>query len=117
MFEGLQKPPNWMSEGLCASHPMPDLWWYDYPHRSRSEERKQTIVKISIALDYCQECPVRKECLQEGLKTENMHLGSIWGGMIYSERDALLKSKPVGHTENWIRTGLSNLRKRRAKVE
>jgi len=117
MFEGLQKPPNWMSEGLCASHPMPDLWWYDYPHRSKTEERSQTIVKISIALDYCQDCPVRKECLKEGLKTENMHLGSIWGGMIYSERDALVKGKPVGHGEHWIRTGLANLRKRRAKVE
>lgn len=119
MFEGLQKPPNWMSKGLCASHPMPDLWWYDYPHRSKTEERKQTIVKISIALEYCEECPVKKQCLLAGLEQENLQTGSIWGGLLFTERQALAtrKSSRSGVKENWIKTGIANLKRQRAKVE
>lgn len=43
------------------------------------------------ALTICNECPVSKLCLKQGLEDDNLHTGSIWGGLTSYERRVLTK--------------------------
>ena len=79
--------------GLCTTHPNPDLWFEDtgdlFEKRSGStnpnkkfEERRANML---TAMEICTKCPIRTNCLTEGLKEENLDFG-IWGGVLPGER-------------------------------
>lgn len=108
---------TWQEDAECKGHYDPDFWWYDYPNPDNKEARSETILRLSVALEYCAECPVRKQCLTEGLLVKNLHPGSVWGGLLYSQRRRLAK-KHVSvryYNEDWILKGLERLAKRRTK--
>lgn len=117
MFDSVEKLPSWHAQAECQRHYDPDLWWYKYPRPEDADERSETILRVSVALDYCSACPVRKECLAEGLKTDNLHPGSIWGGLLYSERRRMLskRSNERHYNERWLKAGLDRLAKRRGQ--
>lgn len=83
------EPMEWAKQARCAGHPDPDLWHYE---SSRiGDERELTAWRIAEAKLICEECPVRNQCLEEGLKEENVITGnvldgSIWGGKMLGER-------------------------------
>lgn len=80
---------EWMKQGLCARHPDPDLWHYE--SSVFSDERELAEWRTAEAMRICRDCPVKTECLAEGMKQENMLIfdtteGSIWGGKMLGER-------------------------------
>ena len=93
------KDRSWHAEGLCNGHPEPDLWHYD---NSPKPEIKDEQVERSVkAIRICSDCPVKWDCLQQGIEPENLlwsidgH-GSIWGGRLTSER-ALMAGYAPSH--------------------
>lgn len=76
--------------GLCRSHDNPDLWFSDTIESDRqgrpSKDDVATAVRNSRqALAICGRCPVKDECLAEGMLPENIDYG-IWGGTLSGER-------------------------------
>lgn len=89
--------PNFHEHAACRQHPDPDLWWYV---TSRFPDQQQlNALRVIEAKDICSTCPVKLECLQEGLVKENMNNrdghGSIWGGLMTSERLLLQGVSPT----------------------
>jgi hypothetical protein len=86
---------SWHLEGNCNQHPDPDLWHYEnsiYP-----DERELQALRSVEAIILCRTCPVKDKCLQEGLEDVNIQFwggwGTIWGGLLLSERYRLLKHR------------------------
>lgn len=83
---------KWYDEALCSGHPDPDLWHYESSYYA--DERQLTEWKLAEARSICNICPVKRECLAEGMKEENMITsnilsGSMWGGLLLGERTKL----------------------------
>jgi hypothetical protein len=76
--------------GLCNGHSNPDLWFSDSIESDRQGRPVKAIVVEAIrnsrqALAICKACPVKDECLVEGMLPENIDYG-IWGGTLSGER-------------------------------
>lgn len=85
-------------QGACRDSENPDLW---FPEIGRGgfgmTERLQKIAKESnAAMAICKSCPVRAECLEEGMKFENRSYG-IWGGLMAGERLIMAGEQPDTH--------------------
>ena len=82
--------------GLCTTHENPDLWFEDsgdlFEKRLGSTNPnikfEQRRANMLIAMEICTKCPIRTNCLSEGMKEENLDYG-IWGGLLPGERIAL----------------------------
>ena len=93
------KDRSWHEQGLCNGHPEPDLWHYDNAVTIvvQDEQVRRSVQAIRI----CDDCPVKWDCLQQGIEPENLlwsidgH-GSIWGGRLTSER-ALIAGYDPSH--------------------
>ncbi len=91
------KDRSWHERGLCSGHKDPDLWHYDNAVTIGVQDEQ---VNRSVqAIQICSDCPVKLDCLEQGLEPENLlwsisgH-GSIWGGMLTSERALMIGHKP-----------------------
>jgi hypothetical protein len=74
--------------GACLNSDNPDLWFPDLGRGgdSRSDARITRKAKeIDLALAICKSCDKKAECLEEGMKPENINFG-IWGGLLSGER-------------------------------
>lgn len=80
--------------GNCTDDPNADYWFPENENGRPSNARRTELVNsIKYAIDKCDVCPARQECLEEGMKSENLPYG-IWGGLLAGERIATLgKSK------------------------
>lgn len=58
-------------------------------------KRKRIADDVMIALSICEDCPIKAECLAEGMKPENIEHG-IWGGMLAGERIILARARRSG---------------------
>ena len=67
----LNQTPDWVEQGLCR-HYYFDAWFSD------------ARPLIEFAKNICQSCPVRTDCLNYALNTNERH--GIWGGLSYLER-------------------------------
>jgi hypothetical protein len=91
---------DWHKEGLCSGHPDPDLWHYE---NTRFPDEQQLEVLRSIqAIELCNSCPVRAQCLAQGMENENIvngigGCGTIWGGLMTSERALIAGYKPTSY--------------------
>lgn len=85
------KVHDWHNDGLCNGHKDPELWWYEY--EINEYKRKVQNVRIVKAVEICNRCPVKDLCLKQGMETKNLADGSVWGGMLTSERGRLAKKK------------------------
>lgn len=93
MFPEVQRAPEWHSQARCSGHPDPDLWWYDW--KQFKDEVELQVLRIIDALTLCDECPVKAQCLAQGLEDENIKHKGIWGGLMMSERVRLIDPKNV----------------------
>ena len=103
-------PPEWHEQAGCAKHPDPELWWYK--SSKIKDEVQLQILRMIEAVEICNDCPVRDLCLTQGLQEENLHGGSIWGGLMNYERRMLLGKSSL----NSFREEGYMVRKVRAKV-
>jgi hypothetical protein len=46
------------------------------------------VPEIKYAINMCGRCPIQKDCLEEGMKPENLAYG-IWGGLLAGQRIAI----------------------------
>ncbi len=73
-------------KGTCSTHPNPDLWFPEQPAgKPTNAKRKLLADKVMIAIGICNGCPVKEQCLAEGMKPENLEHG-IWGGTLPGDR-------------------------------
>lgn len=97
------KSRSWHEDASCSSHPDPDLWHYE---NSIYDDEKQLQVLRSVeAIQICQTCPVKLECLAQGMEEENIiwsigGVGTIWGGLLASER-ARKSGYKLNHNAVW----------------
>lgn len=76
--------------GLCYGHDNPDLWFSDSIKSDKQGRPTKDTVVTAVrnsrqALAICKVCPVKDECLAEGMLPENIDYG-IWGGTLSGER-------------------------------
>ena len=84
-------------KGLCSTHPNPDMWFPEHPQgRQSMASRKRLADSVMSAINICQECPVKADCLAEGMKPENIEHG-IWGGVLAGDR-ILMAGIPTNYT-------------------
>jgi Transcription factor WhiB len=85
-----------MNIGNCAGDENPDWWFPELPSGAFSDKTLQVIAdQTNYALQLCATCPVKEECLAEGMKSEQIRNGvmmwgnlahGIWGGKMAAER-------------------------------
>lgn len=100
-IESVKHAPTWHEQALCQAHPDPDLW--SYKGYKDNEDIELQVLRLVEALEYCRDCPVKQQCLQQGLEKENLVPGIIWGGLFTYERIQMLKSKSIhSFSGEWI---------------
>jgi len=83
--------------GACEGNENPDLWFPELGRGgdSRSDARiTRKAQEVSLALAICKSCDKKVECLEEGMRPENINYG-IWGGLMAGER-LLISGERVG---------------------
>lgn len=93
-----------MNKGNCAGDENPDYWYPELPSgRPGTNTLRKLAEQTNYALTLCSTCPIKEECLQEGMKTEQMRgkvVGwgnlpfGIWGGTMPYERLAMAGISP-----------------------
>lgn len=75
--------------GNCTGDANPDAWFPTVPNGGRpSTILRRMVPEIKYAMDKCNSCPKKDECLEEGLKPINLAYG-IWGGVLAGDRIAM----------------------------
>jgi hypothetical protein len=89
---------NWHQDAACNGHPDPDLWHYE--NSVYVDEQKLEALRSVQAIEICNVCPVKAECLKQGLEQQNIlsigGSGSVWGGLLTGER-ALMAGLSYSH--------------------
>jgi len=70
---------DWKLQAACRYHGDAELWFPQVTDR----------YSIVNAKKICFECPVRRECLNAGIREEH----GIWGGLTAEQRHQIRKSK------------------------
>lgn len=79
-----------MMIGNCTNDPNADYWFPENENGRPSTARRTELVNsMTYAISKCDTCSVKEECLEEGMKLENLPYG-IWGGLLAGERIATL---------------------------
>lgn len=84
--------------GLCSKHPEPDLWFPEEQEtrgRPTREAHRRMVERATLAMAICQDCPIKRQCADEGFKEENIEHG-IWGGLLAGDRIILAHSRTSG---------------------
>jgi WhiB family redox-sensing transcriptional regulator len=75
---------RWMSNAACKGNTEGD-WFPEQPGRTPA---------IKLAMDICNRCPVKIECLEYAMIQPNLH--GIWGGLSARKRGALRAKRNKG---------------------
>lgn len=71
--------------GLCREYD-PELWFPEMPVGLAGRHKMRVLRdNTNKAVEICAACPIKAECLEEGMKEENLPYG-IWGGLMAGER-------------------------------
>ena len=84
-------PPGWMFDGLCASHPNPDLWYPEKGWDSIRVDGGSARSQVREAKALCADCPVRLLCLENALQQGERY--GIWGGKTERERRQIRRER------------------------
>jgi hypothetical protein len=77
------------------------MWFPEIPKGTSSHKTMKTLSNsILDALEICSGCPRKKECLEEGMRKENLPYG-IWGGVLASDRVIISGVKTPVESEPW----------------
>lgn len=75
----------WQQQGLCREVTS-DIFFYE--EKVRGDEKRS---HISQAKTVCNACPVKQECLDFSIKTNQSH--GMWGGLTQEERKELVNGR------------------------
>ena len=83
--------------GNCYGDEKADAWFPTTYNGGRPNVMfQQLLPDIQYALIKCHSCPIRKECLEEGLKPVNLGYG-IWGGKFAGERIMMARERKIDY--------------------
>ena len=72
--------------GNCTGDSNPDAWFPDIGRGMPTPARMTALgEETGRAIALCNSCAKQEECLDEGMKPENLAFG-VWGGMLAGER-------------------------------
>jgi hypothetical protein len=75
--------------GNCTDSPTPDDWYPELGSGAHSVKRVEKFkAKVQATIELCNTCPIRAECLEQGMRKENLPFG-IWGGKLAGQRLAM----------------------------
>ena len=84
-------------QGLCSGDKNPDAWFPTVPNGGRPDTiLRRMAPEIKYAINMCSRCPVQQDCLEEGMKPENLAYG-IWGGLLAGQRIAIAKVRGIDY--------------------
>lgn len=84
----LTKPGNWAKAGHCAGSQDPDLWYAEDKTNGHGHS-----ADVALAIQICQGCPSRTECLIWALEVDPAHDWGVWGATTKEERKKLRKQQ------------------------
>lgn len=89
--------------GNCTKYD-PDLWFQELPVGFTTLTKMQALSNnTKQAIKICETCPIKAQCLEEGMKEENISYG-VWGGLMAGERlmsTGKVKDDYTKTTEQW----------------
>lgn len=85
-----------LTGGLCTEDDNPDAWFPVIENGDVSTMTQRVVPTIKYAIGMCNRCPIREECLEEGIKPENLAHG-IWGGLLAGQRIAIAKERGIDY--------------------
>lgn len=94
---------NWRDDAACANYDGPADWF-------ANEINEASYDAIGAALQVCNRCPVRPQCLQHAL--DNREDIGIWGGLTAAQRDRVRRGQPPRERFPVHRCGTSRARRR-----
>jgi hypothetical protein len=75
--------------GNCTGSPTPDDWYPELGSGAHSPKRvEQFKAKVMATIELCNTCPIKEQCLEQGMEKENLPFG-IWGGKLAGQRLAM----------------------------
>lgn len=109
---------SWRQHGACLNHFDPDAWFVDrvyLPSEKNQSSRTDfaSLDRAAMALAVCASCPVRAECLQDSLATEETVCYGITGGLMPAEKMRLAGMREAGY---FYRTAKAFERRMRAYI-
>jgi WhiB family redox-sensing transcriptional regulator len=81
----------WFEQAACQRFPI--AWWFP--------ESIDDIDDAHRAIDICNTCPVRNECLQFALDNDDRH--GIFGGLFPFQRYEIKYNKTLRKDNRWLR--------------
>lgn len=94
-----------MIRGNCTGDANPDAWYPTVPNGGKPETiLRRMAPEIKYAIDLCNSCSKKDECLEEGMKSGNLAYG-IWGGLLAGERIAVADEQGVDYLTPLNNTG------------
>jgi hypothetical protein len=94
-FEALQDLqiliPDWADEALCIGN------WEDFDASYEGSGRPSNEFRrrIAKAVETCQRCPVKSNCLEDALRDEANESASGWDPLLYTIRGGLLPEQRI----------------------
>lgn len=74
--------PEWQDKAACIGYD-PDLWFPEWPKPNEYRQARRI----------CSGCPVRSECLQFALESDNRY--GMFGGLTPGERESIKMRHPL----------------------
>ena len=83
--------------GNCSSDTNPDAWFPTVQVGGRiSSVYRAMAPEINRAINLCNTCPKKQECLDEGMQPRNLAHG-IWGGILAGDRIAMADEQGISY--------------------
>lgn len=79
--------PDWRTKAACSGYAAAYDPWDAEPNDS---------VVSETAAAFCKQCPVKRECLLEGLRSDHMNgdvAYGVWGGLSPKKRRAIIRTR------------------------
>jgi WhiB family redox-sensing transcriptional regulator len=111
LFAHLTHDGSLWDGALCAGSEYPNWWFPEVGNAITNEE----IIITGMALEICDACPIRDQCLEVGMQDDDIRFG-IWGGMLAGERLALRNKLTGKRATEFERSAISGARMVRARI-
>lgn len=91
-----ERMPGWYDRAACARSTLQGVTFFSDGKRGGGAT-PEMIRERKIALSFCAVCPVRQECLDFALETNQEH--GIWGGLTVKARKNVRKQRRLALRE------------------